>query len=256
MGRLGPVGAGRERQSRPAQGRPAWTTGGRWAGTGGRGTAGPGAASERQDPACSVTPRTAGPLCCKPRAPAGPRAASGRRGNRGVPCVGGAGSPCLRLSPRLCHTPVYAACGTGARARRDSSLNRAALSPQDDFLLIHYDKGPCRNKLGHSRASVIWHRTQVGGHSPGACACVCAHVCVCACGFQKTCRWVGDLLPRNTEPGGADPAAAAGSRSTRIPVARGASPRPTRSCSLPAHGLGNRSPWVVHPCRAPCGGPG
>lgn len=33
---------------------------------------------------------------------------------------------------------------------------------QDDFLLIHYDKGPCRNKLGHSRASVIWHRTQVG----------------------------------------------------------------------------------------------
>ncbi|CAJ0947548.1 unnamed protein product [Ranitomeya imitator] len=32
---------------------------------------------------------------------------------------------------------------------------------RDDFLLIHYDKGPCRNKLGHSRASVIWHRTQV-----------------------------------------------------------------------------------------------
>ncbi|KAG9494567.1 hypothetical protein GDO78_002086, partial [Eleutherodactylus coqui] len=36
-------------------------------------------------------------------------------------------------------------------------------SLDDDFLLIHYDKGPCRNKLGHSRASVIWHRTQVGG---------------------------------------------------------------------------------------------
>uniref|UniRef100_A0A8C0NI47 E3 ubiquitin-protein ligase RNF144A n=1 Tax=Canis lupus familiaris TaxID=9615 RepID=A0A8C0NI47_CANLF len=34
-------------------------------------------------------------------------------------------------------------------------------SLDDDFLLIHYDKGPCRNKLGHSRASVIWHRTQV-----------------------------------------------------------------------------------------------
>lgn len=32
---------------------------------------------------------------------------------------------------------------------------------QDDFLLRHYDKGPCKNKLGHSRASVIWHRTQV-----------------------------------------------------------------------------------------------
>lgn len=41
---------------------------------------------------------------------------------------------------------------------------------QDDFLLIHYDKGPCRNKLGHSRASVIWHRTQVRTPTlPGAC---------------------------------------------------------------------------------------
>ncbi|XP_073647708.1 E3 ubiquitin-protein ligase RNF144A isoform X2 [Tursiops truncatus] len=38
-------------------------------------------------------------------------------------------------------------------------------SLDDDFLLIHYDKGPCRNKLGHSRASVIWHRTQAGGTS-------------------------------------------------------------------------------------------
>ncbi|XP_026687712.1 probable E3 ubiquitin-protein ligase RNF144A-A, partial [Diaphorina citri] len=34
-------------------------------------------------------------------------------------------------------------------------------SLDDDFLLRHYDKGPCKNKLGHSRASVIWHRTQV-----------------------------------------------------------------------------------------------
>ncbi|KAB7500618.1 putative E3 ubiquitin-protein ligase [Armadillidium nasatum] len=32
---------------------------------------------------------------------------------------------------------------------------------QDDFLLRHYDKGPCKNKLGHSRASVLWHRAQV-----------------------------------------------------------------------------------------------
>ncbi|XP_050517258.1 E3 ubiquitin-protein ligase RNF19A [Diabrotica virgifera virgifera] len=36
-------------------------------------------------------------------------------------------------------------------------------SLDDDFLLRHYDKGPCKNKLGHSRASVIWHRTQVIG---------------------------------------------------------------------------------------------
>jgi len=32
---------------------------------------------------------------------------------------------------------------------------------QDDFLLRHYDSGTCQGKLGHSRASVIWHRTQV-----------------------------------------------------------------------------------------------
>ncbi|KAI4470702.1 rbr family ring finger and ibr domain-containing [Holotrichia oblita] len=36
-------------------------------------------------------------------------------------------------------------------------------SLDDDFLLRHYDRGPCKNKLGHSRASVIWHRTQVIG---------------------------------------------------------------------------------------------
>ncbi|XP_043478767.1 probable E3 ubiquitin-protein ligase RNF144A-B [Leptopilina heterotoma] len=36
-------------------------------------------------------------------------------------------------------------------------------SLDDDYLLRHYDKGPCKNKLGHSRASVIWHRTQVIG---------------------------------------------------------------------------------------------
>lgn len=36
-------------------------------------------------------------------------------------------------------------------------------SLQDDFLLRHYDKGPCKNKLGHSRASVVWHRAQVIG---------------------------------------------------------------------------------------------
>ena len=33
--------------------------------------------------------------------------------------------------------------------------------PQDDFLLRHYDSGDCQGKLGHSRASVIWHRAQV-----------------------------------------------------------------------------------------------
>jgi len=36
-------------------------------------------------------------------------------------------------------------------------------SLDDDFLLRHYDKGQCKNRLGHSRASVIWHRAQVVG---------------------------------------------------------------------------------------------
>jgi len=36
-------------------------------------------------------------------------------------------------------------------------------SLDDDFLLRHYDSGDCQGKLGHSRASVIWHRAQVIG---------------------------------------------------------------------------------------------
>ena len=28
-------------------------------------------------------------------------------------------------------------------------------------MLRHYDSGNCRGKLGHSRASVLWHRAQV-----------------------------------------------------------------------------------------------
>jgi len=36
-------------------------------------------------------------------------------------------------------------------------------SLDDDFLLRHYDSGECQGKLGHSRASVIWHRAQVIG---------------------------------------------------------------------------------------------
>jgi len=35
---------------------------------------------------------------------------------------------------------------------------------QEDILLRHYDRGSCKNKLGHSRASVIWHRVQVCVH--------------------------------------------------------------------------------------------
>lgn len=34
-------------------------------------------------------------------------------------------------------------------------------SLDSDIMLRHYDKGPCRDKLGHSRASLFLHRTQV-----------------------------------------------------------------------------------------------
>lgn len=34
-------------------------------------------------------------------------------------------------------------------------------SLDSDIMLRHYDKGPCRNKLGHSRASLFLHRAQV-----------------------------------------------------------------------------------------------
>lgn len=58
--------------------------------------------------------------------------------------------------------PPFVSVGDGTAAPAGLIADPRRLSPQDDFLLIHYDKGPCRNKLGHSRASVIWHRTQVG----------------------------------------------------------------------------------------------
>lgn len=58
--------------------------------------------------------------------------------------------------------PPFVSVGDGTAAWAGLVADPRWLSPQDDFLLIHYDKGPCRNKLGHSRASVIWHRTQVG----------------------------------------------------------------------------------------------
>ncbi|XP_029929081.1 E3 ubiquitin-protein ligase RNF144B [Myripristis murdjan] len=64
-----------------------------------------------------------------------------------------------------------------------------------DIFLRHYDKGPCRNKLGHSRASVMWNRTQVVGILVGVSVIVlvtspllllaspCILCCVC-----KPCR--------------------------------------------------------------------
>ena len=33
----------------------------------------------------------------------------------------------------------------------------------EDILLRHYDSGKCKGKLGHTRASLLWHRAQVIG---------------------------------------------------------------------------------------------
>lgn len=82
-------------------------------------------------------------------------------------------------------------------------------SLDDDFLLRHYDKGKCKNRLGHSRASVIWHRTQVVGIFAGfgvlllvaspflLLAAPCILCCKC-----KPCRYgedeEGDTMPSTT----------------------------------------------------------
>ena len=123
-----------------------------------------------------------------------------------------------RLLTLRCHTlPLTCPLTLGAWPRtpaltRPGSLALSlslSLASQDDFLLIHYDKGPCRDKLGHSRASVIWHRTQVGPSqldldlrkSVCVCGCVCVCKCVCEGSFQKTCQ-----LRRKPELGRAVPA--------------------------------------------------
>ncbi|XP_077383340.1 E3 ubiquitin-protein ligase RNF144B [Festucalex cinctus] len=64
-----------------------------------------------------------------------------------------------------------------------------------DIFLRHYDKGPCRNKLGHSRASVMWNRTQVVGILVGLSIVMLvtspllllASPCILCC-LCKTCR--------------------------------------------------------------------
>ncbi|UYV76419.1 RNF144B [Cordylochernes scorpioides] len=38
-------------------------------------------------------------------------------------------------------------------------------SLDEDVFLKHFDKGPCKNKLGHSKASLMWHRARVSNTS-------------------------------------------------------------------------------------------
>jgi E3 ubiquitin-protein ligase RNF144 len=66
----------------------------------------------------------------------------------------------------FCHAPIEKDSGCAqmmCKNCRHVFCWYCLASLDDDFLLRHYDKGPCKNKLGHSRASVVWHRAQVIG---------------------------------------------------------------------------------------------
>ena len=89
---------------------------------------------------------------------------------------------------------------------RPTNLNLMSL--KDDFLLRHYDKGQCKDKLGHSRASVIWHRTQVVGIFAGfgllillaspmfILAAPCLLCCKCNSWFLKTDEQMNEDMDR------------------------------------------------------------
>ncbi|XP_014912878.1 E3 ubiquitin-protein ligase RNF144B [Poecilia latipinna] len=81
-----------------------------------------------------------------------------------------------------------------------------------DIFLRHYDKGPCRNKLGHSRASVMWNRTQVVGILVGVSIIVLvtspllllASPCILCC-MCKPCSRKKKKKKRKRDPGLPEP---------------------------------------------------
>uniref|UniRef100_A0A3Q2PAZ8 E3 ubiquitin-protein ligase RNF144B n=1 Tax=Fundulus heteroclitus TaxID=8078 RepID=A0A3Q2PAZ8_FUNHE len=81
-----------------------------------------------------------------------------------------------------------------------------------DIFLRHYDKGPCRNKLGHSRASVMWNRTQVVGILVGVSIIVLvtspllllASPCILCC-MCKPCSRKKKKKKRKKDPSLQDP---------------------------------------------------
>ncbi|KAL5021628.1 hypothetical protein ScPMuIL_000783 [Solemya velum] len=88
----------------------------------------------------------------------------GRHEDVGIP-FSSAEDATIKRCP-VCHVPIERNDGCAqmmCKRCRHVFCWYCLASLDDDFLLRHYDKGPCKNKLGHSRASVIWHRTQVVG---------------------------------------------------------------------------------------------
>lgn len=89
---------------------------------------------------------------------------TGRLEDAGIP-YSSAEDACIKRCP-VCHVPIERNDGCAqmmCKRCKHVFCWYCLASLDDDFLLRHYDKGPCKNKLGHSRASVIWHRTQVVG---------------------------------------------------------------------------------------------
>ncbi|WAR23498.1 R144A-like protein [Mya arenaria] len=89
---------------------------------------------------------------------------SGRKEDQGIPFSSVEDSNIKRCP--VCHVPIERNDGCAqmmCKRCKHVFCWYCLTSLDDDFLLRHYDKGPCKNKLGHSRASVIWHRTQVIG---------------------------------------------------------------------------------------------
>merc|ERR1719225_1612633 len=90
-------------------------------------------------------------------------------------------------------------------------------SLDDDFLLRHYDSGECQGKLGHSRLSVILHRTQVIGIFAGfgillvlaSPVLLVAAPCIICCKCRSCTK--SDLKSPSSEPTSSSKASSKGS---------------------------------------------
>lgn len=73
------------------------------------------------------------------------------------------GEPKIKRCP-VCNVPIErdSGCAQMMCRRCKHVFCWHCLAPLDnDYMLRHYDSGPCKDKLGHSQASVFAHRLQV-----------------------------------------------------------------------------------------------
>ncbi|XP_067087789.1 E3 ubiquitin-protein ligase RNF144B [Osmerus mordax] len=142
------------------------------------------------------------------------------------PSSGGRAQSCSEADPPIKQCPmcgVYIERNQGCAQMLCKSCKHTFCwyclqSLDGDIFLRHYDKGPCRNKLGHSRASVMWNRTQVVGILVGVSVVVlvtspllllaspCILCCVCKpCAGSKMRKRKKRKEPSQTEPRQMDP---------------------------------------------------